>query len=440
MKVDIAEIRELKSKLERQQVSIQDQINNAKHSLQVVEKEDALSGKVKQAVNIDITNHQIPLLTNYYDILFELTAFLKDQLKAFKETTSENSSSAVIQSEILESYERKFSSCETRFVDFEKQINHVYSSINGIVTISGVSGKSVVEKLNEAKKVLTKTNQKLAAFNRIDLTNNKVKELLDLQKAEINRLNSITSTSYTSQAALKILGDQSFEKAVNKQHLAVKKAEKVALEAYKKRYAKQHPVMLAIEGVLGKENVDQIGKAVNKASGINNKIQNTGDVLTLLGNSVSKFGGMISVAEARMAGLASEGKNAFTMTSKSSVGQAVLKSGRQIINDGKAVGRTLTGVGFGIGVLDDMFNKGKTLGQAIAHSGVATVLGIGVAALAGTFVSAPLALLVVTVGAGLLINTGYEYLYNNNVGGIKDKINDLGQAIDGSSKNLIIMA
>ncbi|HDB4592335.1 TPA: transposase, partial [Staphylococcus aureus] len=98
---------------------------------------------------------------------------------------------------------------------------------------------------------------------------------------------------------------------------------------------------------------------------------------------------------------------------------------------GKYLGKGVAGVGFGIGMYDDLANDNKTFGEALSHNGMTLAAGsvaaFGVAAL----VSNPVGWAVVGIlTAGIIGSTVSDYLYQNNYFGIKDKVDWAGHKID----------
>src|SRR5699024_4082766 len=73
------------------------------------------------------------------------------------------------------------------------------------------------------------------------------------------------------------------------------------------------------------------------------------------------------------------GPNSFNMVnSKSaSVASRFFKADSYVHTAGKAIGKGFIGVGFGLGMYDDIRKKDKTWGEATTHNVVATGIGVG---------------------------------------------------------------
>ncbi|MBO8910662.1 transposase, partial [Staphylococcus aureus] len=91
-----------------------------------------------------------------------------------------------------------------------------------------------------------------------------------------------------------------------------------------------------------------------------------------------------------------------------------------------------------IGMYDDLANDDKTFGEALSHNGMTLAAGS-----AGTAVGAGLATFVLgsnpvgwVILAGLAMSTvfalGTDLIYQNNIFGLKDKVDWVGHKIDNS--------
>ncbi|MCI2839519.1 hypothetical protein FH107_10075 [Staphylococcus hominis] len=102
------------------------------------------------------------------------------------------------------------------------------------------------------------------------------------------------------------------------------------------------------------------------------------------------------------------GKNSFVQITNKS-GNQMIKHGRLVSNIGKGSGYTTMGVGFGLGMYDDLANNNKTIGEATAHNGLTTGAG---------------------VGAGTVLAAVSDLAYQTNFLGTKDKVDWAGHQID----------
>ena len=124
-------------------------------------------------------------------------------------------------------------------------------------------------------------------------------------------------------------------------------------------------------------------------------------------------------------------ENSFIQVTNYS-GNQMIKHGRLVSNIGKAGGYTTMGVGFGLGMYDDLANNNKTIGEATAHNGFTT--GVGVTASIGATValsSNPVGWAIAGgIAAGILLSAAVDFAYQTNWKGTRDKVDWAGHQID----------
>ena len=136
-----------------------------------------------------------------------------------------------------------------------------------------------------------------------------------------------------------------------------------------------------------------------------------------------------------------EGANGFVMydsgsrsyRNAASEAAKLSKSGKFWTTIGKVVDNPLfKTAAFGIGMWDDMENKGKTFGQAFVHTGVSTATAYGGMLLFG---SNPVGWAgVATVATGYMLYKGFEWAYDTNFLGLQDGLDWVGNRIDDGIK------
>ena len=263
MKIVMSEVTTAKTSIESSKSKLQRQFNNAKGSWKGVVSSDGLSGKVKTAIDAEINNYQIPLLTNYYDVMHQLSTEFTKAISDFKSTVKETSASAIIDTDALTTAESKFSDQLTKFTEIETKFKTVYSSISDLVSVSEVSGSGFTEEMEKTKKVLTNTKTWMATFNG-KKSSKAINSILSQQQSQINRLKSVAGLSYTNPKSLEIYQNKAFNNQVSKQHKAVKDFEKKKLEAERRELLKKHPANAAISGHLSVSESKNINKEINK--------------------------------------------------------------------------------------------------------------------------------------------------------------------------------
>lgn len=157
------------------------------------------------------------------------------------------------------------------------------------------------------------------------------------------------------------------------------KAEKETLNkadfAVIKAYAKEHPEDDIPKSIMKyiNDNKDSIKRDIG--------LDITSTLLEQGGINASKFGVFINTAGG-VKGPA--GPNSFVEVKRTS-GNVFIENGSKFAKGGKYLGKGVAGVGFGIGMYDDLANDDKTFGEALSHNGMTLAAGsvaaFGVAAL-----------------------------------------------------------
>ncbi|MBC9722785.1 MAG: hypothetical protein H9W82_16365 [Lactobacillus sp.] len=286
MKIDVSEILDAQQVLNNSRNQLQSQIEQAKTALGVIITSDGLSGNVKTAINGDIANHQLPLLTNYYDVIFYLTDEFGKLIKNFQSTVHENSSSAKIDTEALSTMEGKFATQAEGITKAANKANGAYSKIDDLVSVSKVNTEDFTKQLNQAKKVLTNTRTWMDSFNQ-QRASTKVADLLTQQKSELGTLGSIGKYGYTSSESLAILSMIDFKGKINDQHKTVVKKEKLAFKA-------EHPVLGMMDGSMTNASIGNITNTMNEYNKLKDDISDnewfkrTKNLASMLTSGVTK--------------------------------------------------------------------------------------------------------------------------------------------------------
>ena len=206
------------------------------------------------------------------------------------------------------------------------------------------------------------------------------------------------------------------------------KAEKETLNkadfAVIKAYAKEHPEDDIPKSILKyiNDNKDSIKRDIG--------LDITSTLLEQGGINASKFGVFINTAGG-VKGPA--GPNSFVEVKRTS-GNVFIENGSKFAKGGKYLGKGVAGVGFGIGMYDDLANDDKTFGEALSHNGMTLAAGSAM----GTIVSVGITMLGNPVGwavlGGFAAATGFaiaaDWAYENNLWGLKDETDWVGHKID----------
>ncbi|WP_438782249.1 T7SS effector LXG polymorphic toxin [Enterococcus sp. DIV0187] len=262
----MSEVTAAKTSIDSSKAKLQGQINSAKSSWKGVASSDGLSGSVKTAIDAQINNYQIPLLTNYYDAMHHLSTGFEKAISDFKSTVKESSGAAIIDTEALTTAESKFSDQLSKFTEIESKFKTVYSSISDLVSVGTVSGSGFTEEMEKTKKILTNTKNWMAAFNG-KKSSKAISSILSQQQSQINSLKGVAGLSYTNPKSLEIYQNKAFKNGVSKQHASVKEFEKEQLRAKRQAISNIHPSMAVMKGTMSKAELDRIINQINSELG-----------------------------------------------------------------------------------------------------------------------------------------------------------------------------
>ncbi|SEI61209.1 LXG domain of WXG superfamily protein [Streptococcus sp. 45] len=200
MKIKMSEVLEQKASLASSISKTKSQLSSAKEKLKSAANSDALKGDVKDAIDNKINNYQVPLLTNYVNSLDVIMQGYDNLISTFKSIVSENSDSAIIDTDVLQQMVDKFDSPLEQLKTSSDAINKAIDEVADIVTLTKVTTDDAVSEFKGGKKVLTNTIKDMGIFNNTVFTS-EVGSILDEQNTQIGSLSDLGSSSYTSKKA-----------------------------------------------------------------------------------------------------------------------------------------------------------------------------------------------------------------------------------------------
>ncbi|MDN3139669.1 T7SS effector LXG polymorphic toxin [Enterococcus faecalis] len=253
MRINMKEVMEAKNTITSSRNKLQAEINRAKSDWKIVQRSNALSGKVKTAINGEIDNYQIPMLTNYYDLLHTLSKEMEKTISDFKASVKENSESAIIDTEALNEAKGKFTTPLSDFAKLDMKIRNIYSSVEHIVPVSAPSNQ-FNKKMEEAKKVLTETLKGMDTFNGRKV-GSIVKDKLAQQSSKIAQVGGL---SYSNPKSLAIFTDKTFKNEIKEFHKIVRKEEKLD-------FKQEHPLLAAMNGNLTEADLQELDQLINSS-------------------------------------------------------------------------------------------------------------------------------------------------------------------------------
>ena len=215
MKIDMKEVYEQKTALSNSKTSIDAQLKTAKTSFVNLVHSESLKGDVKGAINAKITNHQVPLLTNFTNALAVLLAQYEKTIKQFQSTVSENAVDAIIDTEYLQGLLDGFSGLSMNISVVNRETERIYSSISDIISLPNPDASTITTPLSEGKKILTDTKTNMVSFNGWK-RGDEYSKVLQSQTQTLESLSTMAGLSFTDAEAKAFYSSQDFLKAVEK--------------------------------------------------------------------------------------------------------------------------------------------------------------------------------------------------------------------------------
>ena len=157
MKIDMTEVNNQKVTLANSITSINNEFDTSKNSLENLVSTDSLKGMVKSVINDKINNYQVPLLTNFSNVLTVLSAQYDKTIEQFQSTVSENASDAIIDTDYLQELIDNYSDLESSISSVDTATSGIYSRISDIISLTNPTASSITDPLSEGKTVLTDT-------------------------------------------------------------------------------------------------------------------------------------------------------------------------------------------------------------------------------------------------------------------------------------------
>ncbi len=213
MKIKMSEVLSQKESLASSISSAKSQLESASRKLKSTADSDALQGNVKEAIDNKITNYQVPLLTNYVNSLAVISQGYDNLISTFKETVSETSDSAIIDTDVLQQMVDKFDSPLEQLKTCSDEINKAIDEVADIVSLTKVTTADAISEFKSAKKVLTNTIKDMGIFNSTVFTS-EAGDILEEQNTQLSSLSDLGSSSYTSKKAKDFYKDSTFKAEV----------------------------------------------------------------------------------------------------------------------------------------------------------------------------------------------------------------------------------
>ena len=220
MKIKMSEVIAQRDSLKSSISQTKSQLLSAKKKLKSAANSEALKGDVKDAIDNKITNYQVPLLTNYVNSLDVISQGYDNLISSFKSIVSENSDSAIIDTDVLQQMVDKFDSPLEQLKTSSDAINKAIDDVADIVTLTKVTTDDAISEFRGAKKVLTNTIKDMGTFNNTVFTS-EAGDILDEQNTKINSLATTGLAPYDSGIAKEFYRKTDYKTAVKETKLVV---------------------------------------------------------------------------------------------------------------------------------------------------------------------------------------------------------------------------
>lgn len=470
-RVDISEVIELSEDLNTAATDLQTNLNRVANNIDEFTAMSSFSGKTaEEAKSYFIEFHQT--LIKSFEILFmELEEQLKKHVRTFKYSVDKSESAMIDMNYLMET---------------EESVIKVYDNLNleqeaiteTILSVSDISGAVrpstwyVERDQTSVMKVITDLESDFESYtssSRPEFT--QIQKMLHHMEIAIKNAGAVSgSARFTNFAGnsksaglpvLKEYNDERYNEIMDK----AKDAKEAALKGVKYSASKDVIDMAYKEladGEIDEETFYAILSSVKKADGIKNKnqlmdmdhkvfieyleerkmledyIASNRSFAEYVKNNLPKIGydlthGALAIFAERLGLTMTDvakylGSQPVPVTKAS---EDLLDKAGQILKYGKVVGRFFTVAGFAYGMYDDGANKGKTIGEALAHNLASLGTGSAVVIIGGLVVSSPISWgAALVAGAGVGATVAFEYMYHNNIFKLQDKVDWVGQKVD----------
>lgn len=210
MKIDMNEVTHVLNQLKSQRDNIDKELERAKKASDKIVESNALSGKVKEAIDAEINNHKIPLIEAYRDTNKEIVQEFKRVQNEFEKYVEESSNTAVIDTDALHDIARRLSLSERKLQETNREISRTLNSVRDIVSVSAPSFQNVEREYHATKKKLADIESKMDGFSGSYFK--KVKISISSQNKKASEMGGVVKEGFKSKRILKIYEDESFRK------------------------------------------------------------------------------------------------------------------------------------------------------------------------------------------------------------------------------------
>ncbi|EOL45077.1 T7SS effector LXG polymorphic toxin [Enterococcus caccae] len=246
--VETAEMKKALEQYQKLSKTAQEQLDNAKSSMNGIINSNAMHGQVGQAIAADINNNKNAVLVGLKNSYKLVEADLQQTYADFAGTTGETSQSAVLDEDVLTKAKTAIDKFKTEHKEKRQTIKSTYSDIADLISLSMPSSSTFTSACDEAKKQLDKIIQKVNEFDSKQPPSS-AEEIINVLSQQIKMSETASGLSYTDPRFMEFVSQTELAEAIKDIDSQIAKAEAdVKLEAEKaakkkqEEWAKHHPV------------------------------------------------------------------------------------------------------------------------------------------------------------------------------------------------------
>ncbi|WP_018932442.1 T7SS effector LXG polymorphic toxin [Gracilibacillus lacisalsi] len=484
-KVDLSEVIDFSDEFKSKSEDIKDSLSKVEQDIEEICNMTTFSGETADQAKLYFRDLHLTVLTTFDGVFTDLYENLNKHIETFQSRVDE-SSSTIIESNYVRD------TMEDVSEDYEALQTHhdsVSSTISSISDISSATTPSFVAIINDKHSVINvgdNLQEDLDSFTTTGRSSNsQTEELLKEIKTTLNNAGAVSgSARFTDYKGDSRTSGLAVLKGYNEgiansgevdlesiRYMSMYEIEQTKEDALKDMDETSQKILNSAYTDLKNGKIDRdtyynifstMGKSTKKLSEEELNEEVPKDVIEYLYKNKGKIGldfivnftadsaehigkelKMISKKAGKVAThIKSIGELFSTISGKTSgvvtkVGHAAAKtsnhlsdSGKFLLGAGKTLGRSFIAVSAGVGMYEDIFEKDKTIGEAVAHNltsvGVGLVGGAAGLGLAGLLATNPIGW---TVGLGIGLTWSFNYAYDNNVLGLQDGLDAAGQKL-----------
>lgn len=221
MRVDMSEVAETLNHLKKQNDRINADLEKAKVACDRIVESDALSGRVKEAIDAETRNHKIPLIEVYRDTGNEIVSAFAKAGRDFQDEVNEHSDTAVIDTAALDELSGRLDSSERRLQEVHREVAGVLNSVKDLVSVKTPGLGGVEESYRAARRDLDDIRSRMQRFNSRDYYSG-IRRSIDRQNRKVAEMTDAVHEGFKSHRALKLYRDRSFVKNVRETSKSMK--------------------------------------------------------------------------------------------------------------------------------------------------------------------------------------------------------------------------